>query len=444
VLYRLLFTFWNFAMALIRHKFGLKGNEQLYYSGQSFHKSTYRYPDKSLRDPVIALRIYKRIFSSLFKEGKAAVYYKNKSGHAIFDGNMLGVDLRYNYVEKYTGIKNELFISKVDLVCYTGLAATILTVGGLLVTVVPVFLLSLVSKNKLHYPMVVSECLECFYLQNVIKRNAIKTLHYFCIYELDANICAYILMKQSVFVNKIPSEVPLYFFNQIVIADQLSFCFAYQQEEYEAFKETMFVKKTTLWGPEQILTAPVRFLEEREEKKTIYDIGFFSSGNWIRERMGDVNLGHKERENEELLLSTLIDYATKYNLSLRIFLHPNEKSAENEMISDEYYSRILHANKNISVADKGRPSIEGFDEINIGIALYSTLMFERIFLGLKTILVPWGYPEFPLPGSGFKNICAASTSELEACLKINLNRTTDEFFILNNIDAYRSASLITH
>jgi len=412
-------------MASILH---LKKNGPLYNCGINLKGITFRLPGKSRRDPIICLRIYKRILFDVFKNQTPFKKYDSNSGQAILDGNLDSTDLRYNYIEKFSGARNDLIIAKDNLLHFSGLSMSLFTIFILFVTFVPVFLISLFSKDKIHYPFLVKEYLECLLLQQILSRNKITHLNYFCIYERDANLCAYILMKSGIYVNKIPSEVPLHFWNKIVVANQLSFCFAYQVEEFEAFKATMFVEKTEHWAPEKILESPARFQTPRQIKiNPLYDIGFFSSANWLRYLKGDVDMEHNDRENEKLILDTLVNLTAERNLSLRIFAHPLEKIEENHEATKNYYHNILK-NPGISLADFDKPSIEGFDEINTAISLYSTLMFERIHLGFKTILAPFDYHDFPLKSSPFKNICVSNTSELKVKIEESLPLSDKVFF----------------
>jgi hypothetical protein len=431
-LHKIIFTF---LISILRYKFGLKkGNERLYFCGAYLYKPTYRYPKITLNDMFMTLRIYKRLFFSTLNKKKSFIHYNQFNGYAAFDGNINGAELRFNYLKTFDKQSPDLIISKDDLVYYTDFYTTLISIVFLVFTFFPVFIISFFSKNKFHSPLIIKECLECFYLQELLLIHKIKKVNYFCIYERDANLCAYILMNSGFFVNKIPSEVPLVFWNQIIIANQLSFCFAYQQEEFEEFKKTMFVDKTELWAPEQILNAPQRFLSKREFK-TQYDIGFFSSGNWLRAEMGDIDLGHNDKENEELILRGLITYSENNNLRLKLFLHPIEKKIQNRVACEKYYLEFSEI-KNVSIADYSTPSIEGFDEINIGVSLYSTLMFERIYLGFKTIIAPFGYDEFPIKQSPLKNICVTDLDQLFKSLDSNLKLSTKDFFQENHISKY--------
>ena len=406
----------------------------LYYCGASICKDSFRYSNSSIKDNLIAIRIFKTLVYSLLKKNTPYINYKNTSSHAIFDVNIEGSELRFNYVDKFNGIKNDLFISKNELISFYNIWMTILLLFFLITTFIPIFISSIFTKNKYHYSLLIREILECFCLQEILLKHKIKAVNYFCIYERDSNICSYILIKNGFFINKIPSEVPMYFFNKVIIANQLSFCFAYQKEEFDKYKETMFVEKTELWAPEQILYAPQRFLLKREFKPQ-YDIGFFSSGNWLRGQLDDIDLGHNDKENEELILRGLITYSKKNNLSLRLFLHPLEKRIEYKATSEIYYKEFLQ-HQNVTLADTMISSIEGFDDINIAVSLYSTLMFERIYLGFKTILAPFDYDQFPIKQSSLNQICAHNIQQLYSKLDLNLKLTTAEFFENNNLQNY--------
>jgi len=427
-------TYYKIANLLVI--FGIKKNSPLYCAGKSLSQITFRLPNDSKNDVFITFRIFKRVLFNLFI--RKDVFFKlNQDSHsAIFDVNHNAIKLRVNYVKTYSGEDSSSVISKNDLISFLSVYLTMFYVVFLFLSFIPIFLISLVSKNKLHYPLMIQEFFETIQLVYLVKKYHISKMHYFSIYERDSNMCAFILMKFGVYINKIPSEVPLCFFNKEIIADELSFCFAYQIEEFDFYKKTMFVKNTNLWAPEQILNAPKRFLTAVENyKNPNYDIGFFSSGNWLRAQLGDVDMGHNDKDNEELILRGLIDYAQVNNLKLRVFLHPLEKKSQYKLASELYYKEYLQFS-NVSLADTSTSSIDGFDEINIGVSLYSTLMFERIYLGFKTILAPFDYDDFPIKQSSLNQICVHNMKQLYAKLDVNLKLTTVEFYEMNHLKSY--------
>lgn len=416
--------------------FGIKKNSLLYCAGKSLTQITFRLPNESKNDFFITIRIFKRVLFNLFKRKKAFLKLNQNTHTAIFDVNHNTTELRINYIKTYSGENCSSFISKNDLISFLSVYLTMFYVVVLILTFIPIFLISLFSKNKFHYPLMIQEFFETIQLVYLVKKYHIYKVHYFCIYERDSNICAFILMKFGIYINKIPSEVPLCFFNKSIIANELSFCFDYQKEEFGFYNKTMFVDKTNVWAPEQILNAPKRFLTpDRNESKASYDIGFFSSGNWLRAQLGDVDMGHHDKDNEELILRGLIHYVQQSNLKLRVFLHPLEKITQHKLASDLYYKEFLQFN-NVSLADTLISSIEGFDDINIAVSLYSTLMFERIYLGFKTILAPFDYDDFPIKQSSLNHICVRNMKQLYAKLDVNLDLTTVDFFQTNQLQNY--------
>ena len=427
-------TVWYFNLALFAKFLNFKKRlKRIYYCGVSLNNKTLRYKEKSIKDFLIALKIYKFIFYSFLKKTNTTNKFNKQSKSAIYDATTFSKDLRIEYIEKLSGEKIECFFSKDNLLIQINIWQTTILLLFLLLSFIPIFLIYIFSKNKLKYPLLIIEIVECFNLLQLLKINKITKLHYFCIYERDSNICAFILMKCRIYINKIPSEVPLHFWNKIIIANELSTCFGYQKQEVECYKKTMFINKVTSWVPEQFFESPKRFLlAEMLRNICEFKIGFFSSGNWLREKINDVDLGYNDKENEELLFKTLINYAVIKKIKLQIFLHPLEKNAKYTEIVNSYYNIYIN-NTEIFLADKSVKSIEGFDKIDLGIALYSTLMFERLALGFKTLIAPWDYTEFPIPNSSFSNICSKSSDDIIELIENNINLTADEFFTKNQI-----------
>ncbi|MCA6442051.1 MAG: hypothetical protein IM600_01360 [Bacteroidetes bacterium] len=242
-------------------------------------------------------------------------------------------------------------------------------------------------------------------------------------------------MKSKIYVNKIPSEVPLFIYNSTIVADKLSFCFAYQKEEFECFKDTMFVNETQDWCPELIFNAPQRFFQARkkvESERFSYDLGFYSSGNWLRKMLGDAELETNDAENELIIIKKLVEISEKNNLNLRVYCHPIEKRNPEKTMS--FYAQFKSSS--FSLAAFNKSSIEEFDEVNIAVSLLSTLMYERIYFGFKTLLVPLGFDGFPLQNSGLSNICVKSIYDLEGMILKSKSISTKEFFTTKKISNY--------
>lgn len=394
----------------------------------AFNRITYRFPLNATKDWLISLRILKLLFSNTFKIIKFKTFSEN-SGIAIFDVSFNGEELRKNYIERLTGSKIQMFVSRDELIKSPSVSLALVKLFYLLLVSPSVFILSVFCKNKLAVPFHLLNSIEAQNMTRILKENNINELHYFCIYEADSNLMAYSLMKNGIKVNKIPSEVPLQFLNRTIVADTLSFCFRYQEDEYNLYKDTMHVTKLQHWIPEGSLKLEEFYLKNRiTPEKTI---GFYSSAMWYRKEIDTMDL-LKADEYEKELLENLIDYikANPQN-KLIVFLHPIEKKN-----LDKAKSHYGSYGIPFEFADISMPNSKLFCSADVVVSLYSTLAFERIFWGFKTLIYPLGQEEFPIRGSAFSAICYKSKSELFNGLNSALNLNSDEFFMVNKIENY--------
>lgn len=416
-------------------------NERLYFAGLSFNRITYRFPEKSKHDVFILFRIYKRIIQAIKHNSSTEIKRLSDSSIAIYDASSKAIDLRVNYIESITKENVGFFISKDMLIRVVNFTHLLFSILFLVLAFFPLLLLSVCNKNKLKYPLIAIEFLECFNLLILVKKYKIDKIHYFCIYERDSNLCAYVLMKNKLYINKIPSEVPLVFFNKIIIADSLSICFKYQEEEVRKFNQTIFVDTFNSWIPEYAFLAPAHYHTNKEKNNLENHLGFYSSANWLREYKGDCILDYNEKSDEEFLLNCMIEYATSHpQIKLVIYRHPLEKRTEYKELSTQYYSNKIKA-PNIILAPLESRTADCFDKVELAVALYSTIMFERIFFGYKTLLMPLSYIDFFLKDSNLFSVCAADKNDLFIKIDLNLKYSTDEYFKNNKLDNYHIGTL---
>lgn len=264
------------------------------------------------------------------------------------------------------------------------------------------------------------------YCQN----NKILKVYYFCIYENNSNINAILLKKLGIVCCKIPSEVPLIYHNKIIIADELAICFEYQKDEIKRFSETILVDTYLNWGPENIKKVAELFPNGQAlNQDSKYTIGYFSSGNSMRQVKGkpEANTDFNPAILEETILKQLNNIIENSDYKLLICLHPFEKKEENIIQSIEYYNSVLTCNYSIAPIEK--PTFEIHNNINIAVGLFSTILFERIFLGFKTLILPIGLEKyFPLQNSLIKGICITDIDCLKDKLKSDIDLNPYEYF----------------
>jgi len=410
---------------------------KLYYSSlYLFSKQSFRLPQSAKADFFIVFKTYINTLKSIF-QGSSGISKTGNGNVAVFDSTMKGSDVRANYLSLF-GVKPDLFLARESLSGSSSFAQKLL--GFFLANkFFSIFLLGLFSRNRAAYALLLKESVEWLNLLTILRRNKITELYMFCIYEKDSNILAHLLMKRKIKVNKITSEVPLTFANKIIVADKIILCFNYQKEELEAYSKTMFFKETETWLPEA-QGAYLHLYNNKNFEIPQQTIGFYSSAFWLRKKLNHSIADVGSYDAEEQVLKYLSEYVSKKSdLKLVIFAHPYEKRTD-ELWKETsaYYNSVLSPGimDRVEVTQKGISSTHTFHKVNIGISLFSTVMFERINLGFKTILAPIDKKDFPLETSPFRNICAYSKDELFQKLEHNLKLSKMEFFENNGIKDY--------
>lgn len=410
--------------------------KDLYIVGATlFKKHEFRLSENDRKSVLLILKLLKRILIRLhFSSPKRHI----NSNILIFDGSKKSIKLRSDYVKYFSketdfdslGLEDCIYsYNKIDL----GIQFLIVSVISILL-----FPLSLISKLRIHVALLPTYFLESYGFLRYCKKNKIQKVHYFCIYEGNANINAFLLKKYKIYCNKIPSEVPLYFSNTHILTDELSTCFAYQEEELKFYKHTVSLKKISNWGPEHI----VEVLGINNKVVDKYQLGFYSSGMWLRSLKGNHKANSVEGKAETEILKTLIEFVSKEKLKpVLVFLHPSEKnSPEQFKLTKAYYEKHFNINF-IEFADINIPSNKQFDLVDLSVSFISTILYERLYLGHKTIIATLeSFSDFPLCDSPLNKIRVRNTLELNKLIKKSLKMTDKVFFEEFQLSHYVSKS----
>lgn len=277
-------------------------------------------------------------------------------------------------------------------------------------------------------------------IQHIASLSSCSKAYIFNIFEPDSNWIAKILMAQGIHVTKIPSEVPLRFHNQHLLASELIICNEYQREELEQFSETQQIDVVSeLWGPE---ASPKVFEQYREMKfhpKT--QVGFYSSGGWLRAK-----LSHWEGEPKKLMEENSVGEVVKALKGigindLLIFLHPREKLSEHIESTRQYYSD-LGASLEMSIELEESPSAECFDRIHLGLTTLSTIAYERIFFGFPTFILDKSTSDFPISSSPFSNLYVKESGLLQSEIEDALRQNRSEFFVSRKLRHYQHPEIL--
>ena len=170
---------------------------------------------------------------------------------------------------------------------------------------------------------------------------------------------------------------------------QVCFTNTLYKEEYQAFQKIGWIKDMNV----NYLVTGNEFLINNKLAKFEYDIGFFSSAFWARRDglYADYNIEALKKEQyknniyfkeENIILRNTIKVAKKYNLNMKIYLHPYEKNLISKYNIYPPYWDLLQSD--ILEESKSMGS-NNFFEAKVGVLLQSSIFYDRWEYDLFTI-----------------------------------------------------------
>ena|GEM_PF-3260979 len=277
------------------------------------------------------------------------------------------------------------------------------------------------------------EYVELVNLLKIAKRNSVKSLFYYSIYEKDSNISAIALQSVNIYVVKVASLTPLKFWNNIVIADKLVVNTFQQLEETKIFKDTILAKEIELWGPDENVKVFDRYtLGMYELNKNV--IGYYSTASYIRALENDLDI-YNTSAGESITMTYIAEYIQKHpGIRLVVFPHPREKNEKYKKSMEEYYARYFKGIEYKIMLDT-QPSAYYFEEANVGIAFYSSVIFERLYFGFKSML-------FTPPDSKV-NVLELRGNKMYATTKEELFSRLDMFLPMSNHEYFKFVETVS-
>ena len=403
------FSIWKYIIQSL-WAFKFSSNKTIYFaSGWGLNKKEYGLPLSSEKDWKFTLRWLINVLKGLTVQ-TSIIGLPNTDGVLI--SNLAYKEIRLDYLEYFDRKKEEnySFYSTDDLL-FAGssfekfvLSIVSIVFAGL------IFPFSLFSKKKYTFPILLVDSIKLYNLIKVLKVTNTKRLIHFNIFNRWSNLLGAVLKKYNIQLVKVPSEVPLVFENKYLVSDEIIICHPYQEEELNKFKLSHHISKKEIWGPERIHKV-VDFYSEKTPSEE-RNIGFYSSGMWFRRKRGDIEVEKDQTQNEDILAGWLKEFVfKKKDVKLQIYLHPNELKPENIADARQHWDNIFNGTS-ISYMNENTPSNLQFHKTKVGVSLFSTIMFERDYLGFLTIIVPIGVNGFPLSGSSFEGKSASSKLKL--------------------------------
>lgn len=396
---------------------------------------SYRLPANAAKDPLIGPKVFGRCEAPLKSTNPSYSVISRGGNSAIIEMTMKFEDLEVEYVQRQTKQKVGLYIDKSAIVNQIEGGAGQLNLGRLTAFAIPLFFRCLFSRRRANRAMTIRYILELTALLQVLQKYKITRVYDFAPYEVDSNLMYLLLKKEGIQHIKLPSPGPLKTHNHMLLADKMILSSQYQFEEVETLPEVK-VKTIEKWVPEYAFTYIDQYAKEPQttELKTI---GFYSHGGWLRREEGHADDGLNIPEAEEALLTDLAQFVKKNpDYRVKVFAHPREKTEENFEQAKAFYKGFF-GEREITFSDANKKTSASFADSDIGLAAFSTILYERMFCGFKTLIGNYGFAEFPMEGSTLQSICFDSYDKLEKLIQGASDQSADDFFTENELQGYR-------
>jgi hypothetical protein len=398
-----------------------------------FEHMTYRLTEADKKDRLIGLRMARRLMKRLFSNSRDAILVLHPEQPTIVLGGIIRTrDIIVNYVNRCTEqpvgtyIAKD-FISAIDLPRWSVLFC-------LMPFMIRQSLRAIFSKRRINIALSIHEIFEIAYLKYYIKTHAIKHVYDWIPYEKDSNFLSLQLMKEGVEVTKIPSPGPLATHNRIMIGTEIIFSTPYHFEELKRFGDTIRADRFSKWPPQGAEANIHQYMDH--PKPPPFTLGFYSHGSWVRKAEKHAQHGRAVDVAEAKILSLLGRFINENpEFKLMIFPHPRERKHNMELMLKFYSDTIGHGN--FVIADKSHGTVASFNLVDIAIGAFSSILYERMYCGYKTLIGNIGFHDFPMNGSTLNTISFVTYDDMQELIKKYAPQNDDWFFDHSKLDEYR-------
>lgn len=395
---------------------------------------TYRLGDDADRTPSIGFRVIVRTLRKIRSGGDALRRIEGGDpSSAFYDGLFNAVDARIAYVEAETGTRPGWFISQEEA---PGVLRGKLSAAAFVAVAFPLALRCLFSAHqRVNRALHIQQLAEVTAVRHLLTANDIKVVYDNAPYLIDSN-WRYVLLGDVVrdYI-KLPSPGPLKTHNAITLCDTLVTTSGYHEEELPHLNDIRYKRKLK-WVVEHAYGYIHRYrngsLPEPESKT----LGFYSHASWLRKAQGHRSDGLRIDQAEDTLLLFLRNYLKNNpDYTLVIFLHPREKREDTIEKTKAHYTVCLNGAP-FSFAPPELGTAQCFELVDIALAAFSTIVYERLFCGYKTLIGNIDIPGFPFEGSALNNICFSSSDRMADLIESCNQMSKKEFYSSNQLDNY--------
>jgi hypothetical protein len=234
----------------------------------------------------------------------------------------------------------------------------------------------------------------CLLVEGHAKATLSRTAYLFRVYRTDTTLLGAYLMDRGVRVDLVMDPTPMSTHNRRLLADVVTFSNPYHLDEARVYASGSKIGCQRLWGP---MDAPA--MESAYAGRHIADlpsvIGVYTQGFWLRKAIGvfDEDSGGARLVIERTFLDVMARFAVEHpDVRLRVFPHPMERRHHAETGEHGFEKLGDLANVDL-VFDGGATSGLTFDQVGLGVTTLSTVGFDRLYMGFRTLFFAGGDPD---------------------------------------------------
>jgi hypothetical protein len=352
-------------------------------------------------------------------------------GMAVLASKQEAAETRLAYVQLCTGHRPSTAFSRLDLPKGRNLLNRLLLTHYLLWFAWVLLPFCFFSSRRANLALTLLSFAENAQLLWLVRKSQVREIILFDIYENDSNVMAILLQGRGVVVNKNTSDVPVCMINRAIVADVVSCCQKFQEAEVKALAHTMRVGKVQTWLPENYSGIAPRYqIPADYDSVPPKTVGYYSSGSWIRQREGYPDLGdgfyQVEPQLKKWLRESFLERASQ-GIRLIVFPHPNEKKAPQDYADAQAHYADLFDGVPFELRPVGSSTLSEFHHCDVAVSVYSTVSFERLYMGFKSLIFPYQMSYIP-EGTPLAKIAPANQEALFAALDQALSESREEFF----------------
>ncbi len=363
-------------------------------------------------------------------------------GEAIYEGTERSAEVRRNYVGFFLKAQPEFLVSTGRLwYGVNGWHRFWLTWMVLTVALPPLVLFGFVGKWRARILSYGIELGLAYNLLVLMKHRRVERVSYFCIFEKDSNFTGLVLMKSGLYVRKFSSETPLGCHNHAIVGDEIIYCHPYQLDEWKKFQRDMITDRYRLYIPEQTFLHIDQYREHPPAKKGT--LAIYTAGGWIRKKRGDVDQGFGYYNASDRFFEYLTAYIkARPDLKVKLFTHPVERTTPERFADARALYEGMWGADRIEYADPNVRTASAFAEAEVGVAVFSSVIWDRLFCGYKSVYAPTDMPVFPVADSKIAKICAQNEAEFFDLVDQAFAMKVDEWYDHYGLNPHRDWSVL--